>query len=409
MAAFDYVAVDAAGKRRKGVVSADTARAARREIQRRQLMLLKLAPAAQRRGGIALPKGLELGGRGTLKSSELVLATRQLSMLIRSGTPVEEAIGAVALQSESKNIRRVLLSVRDRVTEGRRLSEAMAMEGEAFSPLYRAVMSAGEAAGALGVVMERLAEYLEKSQAMKRKMTAALVYPGVLMVTALCVVSALMVFVVPRVVEQFATIGQDLPMLTQILIAISNGMRSMGWIVLLALALGVFAFLRVLKQERFRRPVDRFLLKLPLAGRMIRDAGAARFARTFATLVSSGATVLDALTAARATAPSLVLRDAVDRAAEDVSEGGSLSNAMRKTEVFPPLMVHMAASGENSGELDVMFAKAADYLENEFETVTQTAISLLEPAIIIVMGGIVTTIILAIMLPILQLNSAAMM
>lgn len=409
MAAFDYVAVDAAGKRRKGVVSADSARAARREIQRRQLMLLKLVPAAEKRGGLALPKGLELGGRGKLKSSELALATRQLAMLIRSGAPVEEAIGAVALQSESKNVRSVLLSVRDRVTEGRRLSEAMAMEGEAFSPLYRAVVSAGEAAGALGAVMERLAEYLEKSQAMKRKIAAALVYPVVLMATAVCVVIALMVFVVPRVVEQFASIGQDLPMLTQILIAVSEGMRSFGWIAALALAAGVLAFHRVMEQERFRRPFDRFLLKLPLAGRMIRDAGAARFARTFATLVSSGATVLDALGAARATAPNLVLRDAVDRAAGDVSEGGSLSAAMRKTQVFPPLMVHMAASGENSGELDVMFAKAADYLENEFETLTQTAVSLLEPAIIIVMGGVVTTIILAIMLPILQLNSAALM
>ena len=256
--------------------------------------------------------------------------------------------------------------------------------------------------------MERLADYLERSQTMQRKMMAALVYPCVLFVVAIAVVTALMVFVVPRVVEQFSTLGQDLPLLTQVLIAISGGLRDWGWLIALALAVGGFVFARALKQENFRRAVDRTILKLPLAGRLIRDAGAARFARTFATLSASGATVLDSLKAARATAPNMVLRDAVTAAAADVQEGGALSTAMRKTGAFPPLMVHMAASGENSGELPAMFDKAADYLENEFETITQVAMNLLEPAIIILMGGLVTLIILAIMLPILQLNTSAM-
>lgn len=406
MAAFEYVAVDTEGRRTKGVISAETARAARRELQRRKLMLLKLAPAAEKRGGLNLSGLFNRGGR--LGSGELVLATRQLALLVSASTPVEEALNAVALQSDSAAIRRTLLSVRDRVVEGRRLSEAMSLEGRAFSPLYLAVVSAGEAAGALGAVMERLADYLERSQTMQRKMMAALVYPCVLFVVAIAVVTALMVFVVPRVVEQFSTLGQDLPLLTQVLIAISGGMRDWGWLIALALAVGSFVFARALKQDDFRRAVDRTILKLPLAGRLIRDAGAARFARTFATLSASGATVLDSLKAARATAPNMVLRDAVTAAAADVQEGGALSTAMRKTSAFPPLMVHMAASGENSGELPAMFDKAADYLENEFETVTQVAMNLLEPAIIILMGGLVTLIILAIMLPILQLNTSAM-
>jgi len=406
MAAFEYVAVDDAGRRTRGVISAETARAARRELQRRKLMLLKLSPAAERRGGLSLGALLNRGGR--LGQGELVLATRQLALLFSAATPVEEALGAVALQSESAAARRTLLSVRDRVVEGRRLSEAMSLEGEAFSPLYRSMVSAGEAAGALGPVMERLADYLERAQAMRRKTAAALVYPTVLFVVAIAVVTALMAFVVPRVVDQFSSIGQELPLLTRILIGVSEGLRDWGWLVALALAAAILGFLRALRQEGFRRGFDRFVLRLPVVGRMARDMAAARFARTFAALIASGATVMDALKAARATAPNMVIRDAVEAAAEDVQEGGSLSAALRKTGAFPPLVVHMAASGEGGGELDAMFGKAADYLENEFETATQMALNLLEPAIIVLMGGLVTLIILAIMLPILQLNSAVL-
>jgi len=405
MAAFEYEALDGGGKKKRGVITADSARAARKALQGQRLTLLKLEEAAERSYSLSSPFKRQTP---KLSESELTLATRQLALLIGASTPVEQALNAVACQAESERVRRTLLAVRESVMEGRRLSEALRKQGRAFSPFYVSVVAAGEAAGALGPVLERLAEYQERSQAMRRKMTAALVYPVVLLAVAISVVIALMAFVVPRVVEQFASIGQDLPALTTGLIAVSNALRDWGWLAALILALGIFTFSRALAQDAFRRRFDASLLSLPLIGRLLRDAAAARFARTFATLTGSGVTVMDALAASRATVSNRVLRDAVDAAAEDVSEGGSLSGAMRKAGVFPPLLVHMAASGETGGDLPAMFGKAADYLENEFESVVQVAMNMLEPAIIVIMGGVVTTIILAIMLPILQLNSSAL-
>ncbi|MEM8988541.1 MAG: type II secretion system F family protein, partial [Pseudomonadota bacterium] len=233
-------------------------------------------------------------------------------------------------------------------------------------------------------------------------------YPIVLSFTAIAMVTALMVFVVPKLVEQFASIGQELPPLTRALIATSEFLGSYGIFVLVGLFVGLFAFLRALKNEGFRRRVDAGLLRLPLIGRLIREVSAARFARTMATLTASGSPVLQSLQAARDTVNNLIFRDAIHSLVVSVREGASLNGAMRHTNMFPPLVVYMAASGENSGELPDMLGKAADYLEAEFEAVTGVALNLLEPAIIILMGGIVMTIILAILLPILNLNTLAL-
>ena len=400
VAAFEYQALDSAGRTRKGVVSADSPKAARKELRRQSLTPLKVAPTRER-------TATKSGARRKLSNSELVLSTRQIAMLVSSGTPVEEAIAAVGTAAKDARTRTVLASVRANVVEGRSLSEAMRGEQRSFSPLYRAIVAAGEEAGALGAIMDRLADYLERSQAMRRKITAAMIYPAILALVALSVIIALMVFVVPRVVEQFDTLGQDLPPLTLALVAISAFLTDYGLFLLGAIAIAAVLAHQAMKTDAVKRRVDRAVLGFPIIGNVARSVASARFSRTFATLAVSGAPVLDCLAAARETTPNLVLRDAVDETMLAVREGGSLSKAMARTGAFPPLMVHMASSGEASGDLGGMFTKGAEYLESDFESASNVALGLLEPLITLVMGGMVLLIILAIMLPILQLNSSA--
>lgn len=410
MGAFEYVALDSRGKRTRGVVAADTARAARKELRARSLTLVELTPAKERgedtprRLPIPLPR---LGGG--LREKERVLATRQLAVLIEAGAPVEEALNIVAQQTERRPARAALLQVRAQVLEGRRFAEALNAAGGAFDPLYRAMVAAGEGSGRLGVVLKRLADHLEQSRAMRRKITAAMAYPVVIALVAAATVTALMVFVVPRVVEQFSTFDQDLPLLTRALIAVSGFLADYGVVLLGALVAGGIAFAAALQTPPVRMAVDRVLLAAPLIGGAIRLVDGARFARTAATLIASGAPALDAIAAARNTIGNTALQAAAKRMAGDVREGAAVSAAMQRTGAFPPLLGHLAAAGERGGALDQMFDTGADYLEAEFENASGLALSLLEPLVIVVMGGIVATIVLAIMLPILQLNTMALL
>jgi general secretion pathway protein F len=337
-----------------------------------------------------------------------VLVTRQLATLLQAGTPLEEALGAIAAQAPRQATRRVLLQVRSSVTEGFRFSEALAGAGRAFSGLYRAMAAAGEATGDLGGVLARLADLLEQGRKVQQKVLAAVVYPIVLGCVALVVVASLMVFVVPRVVEQFESFDQDLPLVTDIVIALSAAARSYGLVALAALAGAALVVARALALKPFRRLVDGLLLKAPLLGGFLRAAAAARFARTMAALIKSGVPALDALSAAKMTLGNLVLTDAVEAMSESVRRGGGIGAAMQASGVFPPLLTFLAASGERSGELGAMFEKGADYLEAETETGAAVALNLLEPGIIVLMGGVVATIVLAIMLPILRLNALAL-
>ncbi len=413
MAAFDYEALDARGRKVKGVITADSVRVARRDLRARKLVPVKVSESA---GGTAAKPGaggaapglrLPRFSRG-LAARDIAMVTRQLATLINAAAPVEEALQAIALQAEKPRVRTVLLAVRSCVMEGQRLSQAMGQQPGVFSPLYRSMVAAGEGSGTLGPVLERLADHLENGQKMRAKVTAALVYPSMLALVAIAVVVMLMAFVVPKVVDQFDSMGRELPTLTRVMIALSDGVRDFGPFVLAGLVIGGLVFARALAQEGFRRRVDRGLLAVPLVGKLMRELHAARLARTMAALVSSGTPVLEGLTAARNTVRNTVMRDAIGDAATMVREGASLSAALRRTKAFPPLVVYMAAMGEKSGRLDDMLSKSADYLEAEFEALTGAALSLLEPAIIIVMGVVVGTIVMAILLPILQFNSAAL-
>lgn len=400
MAVFDYVAIGADGKRATGVITADSARSARKELRMRQLSPLDVKEARQKSAERA-------AGRGSLSGTDLVLTTRQLAMLIKSGATVEEALGAIAGEAEKPGTRRVLMGVRGKVQEGFSFSEALSQSSKAFPPYYRAVVSAGQSSGRLGDVMDRLATHLEKSRKLRNKLLSALIYPMVLSLVAMIVVVLLLIFVVPAVIEQFETLGQDLPPLTNAVIGVSDFMRGWGLLVIPLLAAGIWLMRGVLRTPAVKLNLDRLVLRLPLLGKVIKSANAAQFARTFATLSGSGATVPDALIAARGSVGNEVFRQAATTVRRQVEEGQPLNRAMRGTEVFPPMLVHMVASGERGGDLPAMMGRAADYMEEELDSNATVALGLLEPLLIVLLAGVVALIVLAIMLPILQLNTMA--
>jgi len=382
-------------------------------VVRRAAPLRRDNPARQnvrRQEAVPPPKtpatGLRLG-RDRISGRTLALVTRQLATLVRVMT-VEESLRTIALQTERPAARRVLLATHAAVMEGYRLSDAMARQGTAFPPLYRAMIAAGEGSSALPEILDRLADLLEHEQGVRSKLLTTLIYPAALSVTAIAVIIALMTFVVPRVVDQFASMHQTLPALTRVVIFVSNVMTQWGWLILLGLALCAWIGARALRNPSLRLKFDGALLRLPFIGRLIRDLNAARLARTLSTMIASGLPVIDGLVLTARTINNTVLREAVETMASAIREGGSLSAAMRRAAVFPPVVVNMAASGESSGKLDTMLGSAAGYLEREFNTVTSVALSLLEPAIIIIMGAVVATIVLAILLPILQINTLSL-
>jgi len=401
---FAYVGLDTAGRERRGSVRAETRDAARVQLTRRKLYIVRIEPAAEGAAPPLLSRGLLARRRMAVK--QVTLFTRQLATLIQV-SPLEEALRTISRQAEREEVRRVLGNVHSGVVEGRRLSEAMAREADSFPPLYRAMVAAGESSGTLPQILERLANLMERQAQVRGKVLSTLAYPIILACVAAFVVFALMIFVVPKVVEQFQDIGQTLPLLTRIVIGLSAFLAAWWWALLLLIAGGVLLFGRALKDEGVRMKFDRMLLRLPLIGRLIRDLHAARLARTLSTMVSSRLPLLEGLRLTTGTVHNRVLRAASADIAEAIRTGGSLSGALKRAGIFPPLLVYLAASGEASGKLDVMLERAADYLDREFDTFTTTALSLLEPAIIIVMGAIVALIVLSILLPILQLDTLA--
>ena len=404
MPEFAYIAVDPRGKEKRGTVKATTDADARAGLEARKLYVVKVKPQPAAFvtdiavGGLTLARGKRLSAR------QLTLFTRQLATLTQV-SPLEEALRTIARQSEQDHVRAIVSRVADGVVEGRRLGDALGREPRSFPPLYRAMVSAGESSGTLPDLLERLAKLLERQAEMRGKLISALAYPIVLTVVAIGVVAALMIAVVPKVVEQFDDVGQQLPLLTRIIIAISTFLASYWWVLLILTGLAVLGGAYALKNEGLRLSFDRMLLRLPLVGRLIRDLHAARMARTLSTMIESRLPLVEGLKLTVGTIQNRALRKATEELVESVRGGGSLSGAMVRARIFPPLLVYLAASGESAGRLDVMLARAADYLEREFDNFTATALSMLEPAIIVVMGAVVTMIVLAILLPILQLEN----
>lgn len=405
VADFDYLAIDTRGNEARGHVAAADIEKARALLDRRRLYVLKLEPgAAPATKGRPL-FGLELA-RARMSGKQLTLFTRQLATLSRV-SPLEESLRTVTRQTEQESVRAIVQTVHAGVVEGRRLADAMAREPKSFPPLYRAMVAAGESSGTLPQILERLSTLLERQAEIRGKLLTALAYPTILALVAMGVVIALMAFVVPQVVEQFDTVGQELPVLTRLVIALSDLIVGWWWAMLLLAAIAGAGAWVALRQPPIRLAFDSWLLRVPLVGRLLRDLHAARMARTLGTMVASRLPLLEGLTLTGGTIHNRRLKRATDEITDAIRGGGSLSSAMRRAGVFPPLLVYLAASGEAAGRLDEMLERAADYLEREFDRFTATALSLLEPAIIVVMGGVVATIVLSILLPILQLNTLA--
>ncbi|KQS01451.1 type II secretion system protein GspF [Sphingomonas sp. Leaf357] len=406
MADFDYLVIDTAGREQRGHIAADTIDAARIALDRRNMYVVRIEPSS---GAPPRAKPLVTGftlTRRRMSVKQLTLFTRQLATL-NQVSPLEESLRTITRQTEQESVRDIVATVHAGVMEGRRLAEAMGREPKSFPPLYRAMVSAGERSGSLPVILDRLSLLLERQAEINGKIVTTLAYPAILSVVAIGVVTSLMVFVVPQVVEQFDTVGQQLPLLTRIVIGLSSFLVNYWWILLLGVTFATFGAWQALKQPSIRLSFDAWILRVPMIGRLIRDLHAARMARTLATMVASRLPLLEGLTLTAGTIHNRRLRAASDEIVDAIRGGGSLSAAMRRSGVFPPLLTYLTASGEAAGRLDEMLERAAEYLEREFDRFTATALSLLEPAIIVVMGGIVATIVLSILLPILQLNTLA--
>jgi general secretion pathway protein F len=398
MPAFEYEALDISGRARRGVVNAESARQARRELRRLSLTPVKIAAPRERGGGRREPR---------LSPSDLVMATRQLAVLISASTPLEEALNAVATQTDKPGVRTRILGVRERVVEGWRFADALGEDPKSFPALYCAVIAAGETSGDLGGVLDRLATMLEKNRSMQNKALAALIYPAALAVIAGGVVTALMTQVVPKIVEQFNTFNAELPIITQVVVGASHFIGAYGLYCVAGFVAACLLFWRGMRIPAFKLQVDRRLLGAPILGKLLTGLDGARFARTLATLFAGGAPLLDSLKGAQRTISNDYIRERLDGAINMVREGASLASAMRRANVLPPMMTHMLAAGERAGEVPLMLDKAAVQLEEEFDTASTVALRLLEPAIIIAMGGVVMLIVISIMLPILRLNALA--
>ena len=401
MPKYAYRAIDTDGRERRGSISAANDDLARSRLKG---MRLSVVTVEENVAPSAFATAITLPTRRRLGSKQLTLFTRQMASLIEV-SPLEETLRNLARQNEKNTVREILGNVHIGVMEGQRFSEALAREPSSFPPLYRAMIAAGEGAGTLPLIAGRLADLLERQAKMRGKLIGALAYPCILALVAMLVVTGLMVAVVPRVVEQFDNAQQQLPFITRLVIGISAFLANYWWLILIAIGVLGIAFWQGLRVPAFRLTVDRTILRLPLLGRLLRDLHAARMARTLATMVASRLPLLEGLTLTGKTIRNRVLANANDDIVERVRTGGSLSGAMQAVGVFPPLLVYLAASGESAGRLDTMLARAADYLEQEFDTFTTSALALLEPAIIVIMGGMVAVIILAILLPILQLQN----
>ncbi len=400
MAAFEYFALDARGREQKGLIEADSPRQARQLLREKQWAPLEVKQAKSKedvsRGGLSFGRGLS--------ARDLALVTRQLATLVQAALPIEEALRAAAAQSTSAKIKSMLLAVRARVMEGHSLAAALREYPSAFPELYRATVAAGEHAGHLGLVLDQLADYTDQRQQSRQKIQLALLYPVILMVASLAIVVLLLGYVVPDVVKVFVNTGQELPALTRGLIATSDVVKNWGWLIVLGLIGAFLAMRAALRDPALRLRWHAFILRIPLIGRLGRATNTARFASTLAILTKSGVPLVEALSIAAAVIANLRIRERVVEAAQKVREGSSLTRALDATGEFPPMMLHMIASGEKSGELDQMLARTARNQENDLAAQVSLLVGLFEPFMLVFMGAVVLVIVLAILMPILSLN-----
>ena len=404
MAAYEYTVLDNKGREKKGVIEGDTARQVRQILRDKGLMPLQIeATAIQNKKRNSETPGKVSRNRG-ISATDLALFTRQLATLVRAALPLDEALSAVGQQTEKQRIKSMIFAIRAKVMEGHSLASGLTDYPKVFPELFRATVAAGEQSGHLDTVLDRLADYAESRQHMSQKIAQATIYPAILTVVALLVVIGLLTYVVPQIVEVFDNTGQELPLLTRIMIGISDFLRDYIILLIIGLALVFIGIKKFLQIPANKKHFHRNILRLPLIGRLVRGLNTARFSRTLSILNSSGVPVLDALHLSAPVIANLPMRDAVIEAADRVREGSNIHTALERSKLFPPMTLHLIASGESSGNLEEMLDRAAVQQERELETLIATFMGLFEPLLIVFMGVIVLMIVLSILLPIINMN-----
>jgi general secretion pathway protein F len=401
MGAFEYTALDTAGREQTGVVEGDTVKHVRQLLRERQLLPVTVGEVkhgeAKRQLGFTLRRGIS--------ASDLSLLTRQLATLVKAGLPLEEALLAVSQQSEKPRVQSIMLGVRAKVMEGHTLADGLGEFPRVFPEIYKSTVAAGESSGRLDGVLERLADYTENREVTRQKVLGALLYPIFLSVICFGIVTFMMVYVVPKVIEVFESSKGKLPLPTKILIFVSEFLRAWGIYLVIATIAAIVFFVYWLKNPANRRKFHRLLLRVPVVGRLVRGVNTARFTRTFSILTASAVPVLEAMRIAGEVVTNLPMKDAVDNAAQRVREGAPIGRSLQTSRLFPPMTVHLISSGESSGELDNMLDRAATNQERELDSMMGTLVGLLGPLLIVVMGLFVMGIVFAMLLPIFQMNT----
>lgn len=401
MGAFEYTALDASGREKKGVLEGDTAKHVRQLLRERQLLPVTVTEAAREEARRQRKFSLSRG----ISASELSLLTRQLATLARAGLPLEEALLAVSQQTEKPRVQSILLGVRGKVMEGHTLASGFSEYPRVFPEIYRATVSAGEQSGHLDDVLERLADYTESREIIRQKVIGAMLYPIVLTILCFGIVSGLLVYVVPKVVEVFDTGKAKLPLMTRLLIGLSDFLRDWGVWLLIAIIVAVIAANRALRNPAVRKRWHEVQLKLPLVGKLVRGFNTARFTRTLSITTAASVPVLESLRIAGEVITSIPMRDAVTEAGARVREGAPIGRSLAQSKLFPPMTIHLISSGESSGELESMLDRAAVSQERELDGLLGALVGLLGPLLIILMGGFVMMIVFAMLLPIFEMNN----
>lgn len=403
MGAFEYAALNKAGKETKGVLEGDSPRAIRSQLREQGLIPLKVDEVAQRETGKR--KKFSLNLRRGISATDLALLTRQLATLFRSGLPLDEATATVARQTEKPRLKSLMLGVRARVMEGHSLADGMSQFPHVFPELYRATVSAGEQSGHLENVLERLADYTEAKQILTQRIQLAMFYPAILTVMSILVVSALLGYVVPQIVQVFEDMGGELPLVTRILISLSGFFQHYFVYLFFGIILLIMGASYILRQPGPRYKYDRFLLRLPAIGRFVRGVNTSRFARTLSILAASGVPVLEALRIAGSVVSNMPMREAVKTAAHKVREGAPLAKSLEQSGYFTPMTVNLIASGEVSGNLEEMLERASINQEREQEMQISFMMGMMEPLLIVVMGMVVMFIVMGTLLPIFDMKN----
>lgn len=400
MPAFEYVALNSKGKEETGILDGDNARQVRQLLRDSSLTPLEVTQVEKSEG----KDKQKIQRAGRVKAGELALLTRQLATLVQSGAPLEEALATTAKQTEKRNIRHILSAVRSRVVEGYSLADGLKAYPTVFPDMFRATVAAGEQSGHLDAVLDRMADYTESRQETQQRIATAMFYPAILTILSIAIVAGLLGFIVPKIIDVFENMGEELPGMTQMLIKVSDFVRDYGlYITVLLIALYIL-FKQLTKIPKWKYKYHNFVLKVPLIKKMVRGLNTARFARTLSILASSGVPILDAMSISAKVVQNLPMRKAVEDAAVKVREGMTINRALEQSSYFPPMTVYLIASGESSGKLDEMLERAAVQQERETDVMLTNMLGIFEPMLILIMGSVVLVIVLSILLPILNLN-----